>query len=89
MSCSGRVQYFSQLRRAWPNSTLRRRLATNATGYLQSQLECANLWYVSDLTSSFFWLSPCHGGMLCHNATVKPFLVSLVKPVAYLKSELI
>src|SRR6266581_2230491 len=27
-------------------------------------------------------------GMLRRNATVKPFLVSLVKPVAYLKSEL-
>jgi hypothetical protein len=27
-------------------------------------------------------------GMLCRNATVKPFLVSLVEPVAYLKSEL-
>src|SRR2546427_8057576 len=26
--------------------------------------------------------------MLCRNATVKPFLVSLVEPVAYLKSEL-
>src|SRR5438132_13745755 len=28
-------------------------------------------------------------GMLCPNGTVKPFLVSLVEPVAYLKSELI
>src|SRR5207253_5836297 len=27
-------------------------------------------------------------GMLCPNGTVKPFLVSLVEPVAYLKSEL-
>ena len=27
--------------------------------------------------------------MLRRNATVKPFLVSLVEPVAYLKSELI
>ncbi len=27
--------------------------------------------------------------MLCRNATVKPFLVSLVEPVAYLKSELV
>ena len=27
--------------------------------------------------------------MLCPNGTVKPFLVSLVEPVAYLKSELI
>src|SRR3989442_6853381 len=27
-------------------------------------------------------------GMLCRNVTVKPFLVSLVEPVAYLKSEL-
>ena len=26
--------------------------------------------------------------MLCPNGTVKPFLVSLVEPVAYLKSEL-
>ncbi len=28
-------------------------------------------------------------GMLCPNGTVKPFLVSLVEPVAYLKSELV
>jgi len=27
--------------------------------------------------------------MLCPNGTVKPFLVSLVEPVAYLKSELL
>jgi hypothetical protein len=27
--------------------------------------------------------------MLCTNGTVKPFLVSLVEPVAYLKSELL
>jgi len=27
--------------------------------------------------------------MLCPNGTVKPFLVSLVEPVAYLKSELV
>jgi hypothetical protein len=40
------------------------------------------------LTSSFFLALTKPRGMLCPNGTVKPFLVSLVEPVAYLKSEL-
>src|SRR5208283_571455 len=41
------------------------------------------------MTSSFFLALTKPRGMLCPNGTVKPFLVSLVEPVAYLKSELV
>jgi hypothetical protein len=47
-----------------------------------------SLRYISDITSSFFLALTKPRGMLCSNGTVKPFLVSLVEPVAYLKSEL-
>lgn len=30
------------------NTTLRCRFGTYTTGHLQSRLECANLWYISD-----------------------------------------
>jgi hypothetical protein len=44
---------------------------------------------IFDITSSFFLALTKRRGMLCPNGTVKPFLVSLVEPVAYLKSELV
>src|SRR5436189_3361814 len=76
------------LRSALPNSTLRRRLRTTPHDTYSPNWNALTFDNFRHNILHFLALTKPRG-MLCPNGTVKPFLVSLVEPVAYLKSELI
>ncbi len=54
-------------RRVFPNNTLRRRLGTNTTWYLQPHLEWDRFWYCSDIHILLLsWFSASHLGGECY-----------------------